>query len=137
MVMRDWRERQVFMMLSMEYCADSVVGLEGGDTKRPACDLVVGAACEPSQEKADGRSMMAERGVVVSLRGLVFEMVGECDDRLLARSVFGIARVKARQMRCCGCYCWLLDMVDARARELTNRVDEKRVNERSSDGSLD
>lgn len=58
MVMRDWRERQVFMILSIEYCADSVVGLEGGDTNRPVCDLVVGAAREPSQEKADGRSML-------------------------------------------------------------------------------
>lgn len=28
----------------------------------------------------------------------------------------GIARVKALQMRCCGCYCWMLDVVDARAR---------------------
>lgn len=71
MVMRDWRERQVFMMLSMEYCADSVVGLEGGDTNRATYDLVMGAACEPSQEKADGRSMLAECCVAFSFRGLV------------------------------------------------------------------
>lgn len=89
MVMRDWRERQVFMMLSMEYCADSVVGLEGGDTKRPACDLVMGAACEPSQEKADGRSMVAGRVVVISIADWGVTG-GEYDDRLLARSVFGI-----------------------------------------------
>jgi hypothetical protein len=63
MEMRDWRERQVFMMLSMEYCADNVEGLAGGDTNRPVCGLARDAVCEPSQEKADGRSMLMEGGV--------------------------------------------------------------------------
>lgn len=107
MVMRDWRERQVFMMLSMEYCADSVVGLEGGDTKRPAYDLVMGAACEPSQEKADGRSMMAERGVVISFRGLVFKMLVNVMTDFSREASLGIARVKALQ----NAWLWLLLLV--------------------------
>lgn len=59
MEMRDWSERQVFMMLSMEYCADSDGGLVGGDAKRAGWDRGRGVACAPpSQEKADGRSML-------------------------------------------------------------------------------
>jgi hypothetical protein len=114
MVMRDWRERQVFIMLSMEYCADSVVGLEGGDTKRPACDLVVGAVCEPSQEKADGRSMMTECGMVVfSCRGLMYEIAVNMMTDFSREASLIITRVKALQyaalwllllvVRCGGC----------------------------------
>lgn len=113
MVMRDWRERQVFMMLSMEYCADSVVGLEGGDTKRPACDLVVGAACEPSQAKADGRSMMAERGVVVGFRGLVFKRSANVTTDFSREASLEIARVKTLQY---ALLCLLLLVVGCGAR---------------------
>lgn len=115
MVMRDWRERQVFMILSIEYCADSVVGLEGGDTNRPVCDLVIGAACEPSQVKADGRSMLAECGDFFSRTGV--QSCSECDDSLLARSVSkNRARKSTSICVVVGCYCWLFDIVDARAR---------------------
>lgn len=116
MVMRDWRERQVFMMLSMEYCADSVVGLEGGDTKRPAWDLVMGAACEPSQEKADGRSMMVARGAVVSFRGLMLKMFVNAMTDFSREASLELRASRHLNMRCCGCYCWLFDVVDARAR---------------------
>lgn len=83
------------MILSMEYWPDSVVGLEGGDTNRPVCDLVIGAACEPSQEKADGRSMLAEYGV--SFRGLVCKFVVNVMTAFSQEASLSIARVKALQ----------------------------------------